>query len=105
MLDAYGWAGPWAGRRGFDSLVQMSTGIAATGASAAGTDRPVPLPAQALDHATGYLLAAGICRALAGGTARLVRASLLGTANLLTDLPPPPSHPGRLGRQAPTFAS
>ncbi|MGT2494711.1 CoA transferase [Cupriavidus basilensis] len=26
-LDAYGWSGPWTGRRGFDSLVQMSTGI------------------------------------------------------------------------------
>src|SRR5207245_2849433 len=23
-LTAYGWSGPWAGRRGFDSLVQMS---------------------------------------------------------------------------------
>jgi crotonobetainyl-CoA:carnitine CoA-transferase CaiB-like acyl-CoA transferase len=27
-LDAYGWTGPWKGRRGFDSLVQMSSGIA-----------------------------------------------------------------------------
>jgi crotonobetainyl-CoA:carnitine CoA-transferase CaiB-like acyl-CoA transferase len=27
-LDAYGWTGPWAARRGFDSLVQMSSGIA-----------------------------------------------------------------------------
>ena len=26
-LDAYGWSGPWQGRRGFDSLVQMSTGL------------------------------------------------------------------------------
>ena len=30
-LDAYGWCGPWATRRGFDSLVQMSCGIAAAG--------------------------------------------------------------------------
>ncbi len=30
-LDAYGWTGPWAGRRGFDSLVQMSCGIAQAG--------------------------------------------------------------------------
>jgi crotonobetainyl-CoA:carnitine CoA-transferase CaiB-like acyl-CoA transferase len=30
-LCAYGWSGPWAKRRGFDSLVQMSTGIADTG--------------------------------------------------------------------------
>lgn len=42
----------------------MSTGIAAAGATAMGEDRPVPLPAQALDHGAGYLLAAGICRAL-----------------------------------------
>ena len=34
---------------------------------AAGTDRPVPLPVQALDHATGYLLAAAT---LAGLTLR-----------------------------------
>ena len=26
-LSAYGPSGPWAGRRGFDSLVQMATGI------------------------------------------------------------------------------
>jgi crotonobetainyl-CoA:carnitine CoA-transferase CaiB-like acyl-CoA transferase len=86
--DAYGWDGPWAGRRGFDSLVQMSVGICAAGASAAGVDRPVPLPAQALDHATGYLVAAAVCRALttrrAGGGTLDVRASLVGTANLLT---------------------
>ena len=57
-LDAYGWTGPWAGRRGFDSLVQMSSGIAHAGMVAARSDRPVSLPVQALDHATGYLLAA-----------------------------------------------
>src|SRR5690606_28759131 len=42
-LDAYGWEGPWRDRRGFDSLVQMSCGIAAAGAAAAGADQPVPL--------------------------------------------------------------
>ncbi|HZX65963.1 MAG TPA: hypothetical protein VFE76_11240, partial [Myxococcales bacterium] len=26
--------------------------------------KPVPLPAQALDHGTGYLLAAAVCRSL-----------------------------------------
>lgn len=85
--DAYGWSGPWAGRRGFDSLVQMSTGIAAAGAAAAGTDRPAPLPAQALDHGVGHLLAAATCRALArlatdGATAN-VRGSLVGAANVV----------------------
>ncbi|MHB1666198.1 MFS transporter [Thiomonas sp.] len=29
-LRPIGWTGPWAGRRGFDSLVQMSSGIAET---------------------------------------------------------------------------
>jgi crotonobetainyl-CoA:carnitine CoA-transferase CaiB-like acyl-CoA transferase len=71
----------------------MSCGITAAGGAAAGSDGPVPLPVQALDHATGYLLATAIGRAL---TARLtrsavsrIRASLTGTANLLWSLPRP----------------
>ncbi len=43
-LDAYGWSGPWRGRRGFDSLVQMSSGIADAGMRRFGRDRPTPLP-------------------------------------------------------------
>jgi hypothetical protein len=88
-LDAYGWTGPWHERRGFDSLVQMSGGIAARGREVHRKDRPVPLPAQALDHATGYLLAAAVCRAvlaLRGGRATSVRASLARTAKLLIDM-------------------
>lgn len=87
-LCAYGWSGPWAQRRGFDSLVQMSTGIAAVRATA---DGPTPLPCQALDHATGFIVAAATARAL---TRRLVdnevtevRASLAATAGLLRSLP------------------
>jgi hypothetical protein len=94
-LDAYGWDGPWRDRRGFDSLVQMSCGIAAAG----GTGIPVPLPVQALDHATGYLIAAAVGRAL---TRRLtesvvtrVRAALIGTANFLWSLPRPQELPPR----------
>ena len=45
-LDAYGWSGPWRNRRGFDSLVQMSTGIAAAGLEWRSADKPVPLPAS-----------------------------------------------------------
>jgi hypothetical protein len=96
-LDAYGWDGPWRDRRGFDSLVQMSSGIAAAGAAAAGADNPVPLPVQALDHGCGYLIAAAVGRAL---TRRLtesvvsrIRASLIGTANLLWSLPRPGEQP------------
>lgn len=86
-LDAYGWTGPWAGRRGFDSLVQMSSGIAHHGMTASGADRPTPLPVQALDHATGYLLAAAVLSALAErrqGGVRSARLSLARTAHLLT---------------------
>lgn len=63
-LDAYGWTGDWRGRRGFDSLVQMSAGIADAGMRIGGRAVPTPLPVQALDHATGYLLAAAVLRGL-----------------------------------------
>jgi len=87
-LDAYGWTGPWAGRRGFDSLVQMSAGIADTGRVQRGADRPVPLPVQALDHATGHLLAAaaidGWARRLRTGEGTSARTSLARVAAVLT---------------------
>lgn len=86
-LNAYGWTGPWATRRGFDSLVQMSTGIAAEGMKHAGATRPTPLPVQALDHATGYLMAAATLRALRvrAETGRVYQAqlSLARTAHML----------------------
>ena len=88
-LDAYGFTGPWAGRRGFDSLVQMSAGIADAGMRAAAAERPVPLPVQALDQATGYLMAAavlaGLRDRLARGTGSQARLSLARTAALLED--------------------
>src|SRR6266404_4250479 len=58
-LSAYGHAGPWAARRGFDSLVQTATGFNHAEGQAAGIDGPKELPAQMLDHATGYLMAFG----------------------------------------------
>lgn len=84
QLSAWGRYGPWHERRGFDSLVQVATGIAELEGS---PDSPGTLPAQALDHGTGYLLAAGVLRALteqhrAGGT-RLVRLALAQTAHWL----------------------
>jgi len=86
-LDAYGWTGPWAGRRGFDSLVQMSCGLAEAGQVWRQAETPVPLPVQALDHATGYLMAAAVLRLLAGrpqdGTGGQARLSLARTAALL----------------------
>lgn len=64
-LSAYGHEGPWANRRGFDSLVQNANGINHAEAQAAGAQQPKPLPAQALDHAAGYLMAFGAMTALA----------------------------------------
>ncbi|MFM0293483.1 MULTISPECIES: CoA transferase [Paraburkholderia] len=64
-VSAYGHEGPWAQRRGFDSLVQSASGIAFTERQAAGWNEPKHLPCQALDHATGYLAAFGAMAALA----------------------------------------
>ncbi len=64
-LCAYGHEGPWAGRRGFDSLVQTASGFNAAEAEAFGASEPKPLPAQVLDHATGYLMAFAAISALA----------------------------------------
>ena len=64
-LCAYGHTGPWSGRRGFDSLTQTASGFNAAEAEAAGQPgRPKPLPVQALDHASGYLMALGALAAL-----------------------------------------
>lgn len=86
-LSAWGGVGPWGGRRGFDSIVQAATGIAAV-ESLDGTV-PGALPAQALDHATGYLLAAAILTAvtdqLARGGSLHVQAHLARTAAWLLD--------------------
>ncbi|MFE0761611.1 CoA transferase [Streptomyces smyrnaeus] len=116
QLSAWGAAGPWQRRRGFDSLVQAATGIACLEAAGeAGTAKvtnspdlaPGALPAQALDHGTGYLLAAGVLRALTeqrtgSPGSRLVRLSLARTAHWLQhELPPvsgTSSAPGSGGR-------
>lgn len=89
-LSAYGESGPWGGKRGFDSLVQTATGFNHAEAEAAGTEGPKPLPCQALDHASGYLLAFGTMAALLrrtteGGSWR-VTVSLAATARWLRGL-------------------
>ncbi|WP_411565687.1 CoA transferase [Pseudomonas orientalis] len=103
-LNAYGWSGPWRNRRGFDSLVQMSSGIAEAGMVWKRADRPSPLPVQALDHATGYLMGASAIRALSerlksgrGGSARL---SLARTAKLLVDAGQVPEQPALRAEEA-----
>jgi crotonobetainyl-CoA:carnitine CoA-transferase CaiB-like acyl-CoA transferase len=87
QLSAWGFTGPWAERRGFDSIVQAASGIAAVEASADGT--PGALPCQLLDHGTGYLTAAAVLDAVveqreSGGT-HLARLSLARTAHWLLE--------------------
>jgi crotonobetainyl-CoA:carnitine CoA-transferase CaiB-like acyl-CoA transferase len=89
-LSAYGDGGPWSERRGFDSLVQTSTGFNHAEGEAAGVDGPKELPAQMLDHATGYLMAFGAMMAKArqareGGSWH-VRLSLAQTGRWLWNL-------------------
>ncbi|HDR8947045.1 TPA: CoA transferase [Burkholderia vietnamiensis] len=102
-VSAYGHAGPWSKRRGFDSLVQSASGIAWQEQHAAGAASPRHLPCQALDHATGYLAAFGAMIALArratqGGSWH-VRVSLAQTGRWLQSFGVVPD-----GLQAPEFA-
>lgn len=102
-ISAYGHAGPWAQRRGFDSLVQSASGIAWQEQQAAHANAPRHLPCQALDHATGYLAAFGAMIALArrareGGSWH-VRLSLAQTGRWLQSFGIVPD-----GLQAPDFA-
>lgn len=98
-ICGFDWVGPWAGRRGFDSIVQSTTGIAVSQAEVTGSTEPVHLPVQALDYATGYLAAFAAARLLArqrtvGGSWR-ARLSLLRTRNWLVGLGgPEPFEPG-----------
>lgn len=86
-LNAWGWQGPWRNRRGFDSLVQMGCGIAEQGMRSQHSDKPTPLPVQALDHATGYLMAAAVLEGLRkrkeSGNGSQARLSLARTALML----------------------
>jgi crotonobetainyl-CoA:carnitine CoA-transferase CaiB-like acyl-CoA transferase len=121
-LAAWGFGGPWAGRRGFDSLVQTATGFNVAEAAAAGSEVPKALPVQILDHTAGHLLALGalaasIRQAREGGSWQ-VRVSLARTglwlrslgqdpAGLTAQAPKPvlhdePSGFGRLGAMAPS---
>ena len=89
-LSAYGEHGPWARRRGFDSLVQTASGFNHAEAQAAGQPTPKPLPMQILDHASGYLMAfaaqAALARQATEGGSWHVRVSLAQTAHWLRGL-------------------
>ncbi|MFE6924318.1 CoA transferase [Nocardia sp. NPDC057663] len=118
-VSAWGTTGPWGDRRGFDSIVQAASGISLLEGA---PDRPGALPAQALDHGSGYLLAAGVIDALRArthdGAGRDVRVSLARTASWLqaagdrapdhaTATPPEPAMTvahGKVVTAAPAFA-
>lgn len=113
-FNAYGWTGPWRNRRGFDSLVQYSTGLAdettrwaledpdrrvpivALGREVS-ADRPRHLPVEAVDFSTGYQVAAAAITALARrvetGAGSVTRLSLARTATLLSDAGRAPEAP------------
>lgn len=61
-ISAWGEAGPWRHRRGFDSIVQAVTGVSVV--ESLDGDHPGAMPAQALDHAGGHFLAAALCHCL-----------------------------------------
>mgnify|MGYP001795807297 CR=1 FL=1 len=83
QISAFDWVGPWAGRRGFDSIVQTTTGVRHAGGAAAlgGDGSPIGLPVQALDYATGFLAVALAGELLA--RQRTDGGSLLGRTSLL----------------------
>jgi len=89
-LSAYGTKGPWAGRRGFDSLVQTAMGFNHAESEAAGDTKPRPMPVQILDEATGYLMAmaaaAALYRQQTEGGSWLVEVSLAQTGRWLRGL-------------------
>ncbi|HSS10893.1 MAG TPA: CoA transferase, partial [Acidimicrobiales bacterium] len=89
-LDAWGHTGPWASRRGFDSVVQAPTGIAMAESNTGA--EPGALPCQLLDHGTGYLAAAavldGLSRQSESGGTHVRRLSLARTAWWLTSSKP-----------------
>lgn len=90
-LSAYGTQGPWAARRGFDSLVQTAMGFnQAEGEAFGHAGKPRPLPMQILDEATGFLIAFGAAAALwrqqREGGSWLVRVSLAQTGHWLRSM-------------------
>ncbi|MBH0009187.1 CoA transferase [Salinibacterium sp. SWN1162] len=106
-LSAWGTVGPWAERRGFDSIVQAATGIAFTEGEGKGS--PGALPAQALDHAAGYLLAAAVTtavrRRIDAGHSWLVEVSLARVATELLQQRRPRHAPRAAAGFTPTVAT
>jgi crotonobetainyl-CoA:carnitine CoA-transferase CaiB-like acyl-CoA transferase len=91
-LSAFGHVGPWASRRGFDTVVQTVSGITSRQGELFPGAAPGPqfYPVSAVDFLTGYLMAFGAMVALArraqeGGSWH-VRISLAQVGRWLVDL-------------------
>ena len=88
-LSAFSHVGPWASRRGFDTVVQTVSGITSRQAELFPGIEPGPqfYPVSAIDYLTGYLMAFGALVALARrareGGSWLVRISLAQTGHWL----------------------
>jgi crotonobetainyl-CoA:carnitine CoA-transferase CaiB-like acyl-CoA transferase len=91
-LSAFGHAGPWADRRGFDTVVQSVSGITTRQAEVVPGKTPGPefYPVSAIDYCTGYLMAFGAMLALERrareGGSWLVRISLAQVGRWIVDL-------------------
>ncbi|HJO83642.1 MAG: CoA transferase [SAR202 cluster bacterium] len=90
-LSAFSHVGPWASRRGFDTVIQTASGITSRQGELFPGEAPGPqfYPVSAIDYLTGYLMAFGVLlalkrRALEGGS-WLVRLSLAQTGRWLVD--------------------
>ena len=88
-LSAFSHVGPWASRRGFDTVVQTVSGITSRQGELFPGAAPGPqfYPVSAIDYLTGYLMALGALVALAHrareGGSWLVRISLAQTGHWL----------------------
>src|SRR5207247_6314587 len=91
-LCAFSHKGPWASRRGFDTVVQNVSGITTRQGELFPGASPGPqfYPVSAIDYLTGYLMAFGAMVALARraqeGGSWLVRISLAQTGRWIVDL-------------------
>ena len=91
-LCAFSHAGPWASRRGFDTVIQSVSGITSRQADIVPGKTPGPqfYPVSAIDYCTGYLMAFGAMVALRRraeeGGSWLVRTSLAQIGKWIMDL-------------------
>jgi crotonobetainyl-CoA:carnitine CoA-transferase CaiB-like acyl-CoA transferase len=88
-LCAFSHVGPWASRRGFDTVVQTVSGITSRQGELFPGAEPGPqfYPVSAIDYLTGYLMAfgamVGLARRVREGGSWLVRISLAQTGRWL----------------------